>query len=74
MFKCLFRFSCLLPAQIEYQLGFEDTLITGIFQAAEEKPINFRLAPSYALYLCVRYHYQVEYRISDPEVKTGADF
>jgi len=56
------RFGCLLPAQIDYQLGLEDTLLTGIFQAAEEKPLTFRLAPSYALYLCVRFHYQVEYR------------
>ena len=53
---------CLLPAQIEYHLNLEEALLSGIFQAANEKPLTFRLAPSYALYLCVRYHYNVEFR------------
>ena len=55
-------YQCLLPAQIEYNLGLEEALLSGIFQAANEKPLTFRLAPSYALYLCVRYHYNVEFR------------
>ena len=51
-------YKSLLPAQIDYSIRLEDTLLTGIFQAAEEKPLQFRLAPSYALYLCVRHHYR----------------
>jgi len=47
---------------MEYQLRLQETLLTGIFQAAEEKPLTFRLAPSYALYLCVRFHYQIQYQ------------
>ena len=55
------NYKSLLPAQIDYTIRLEDTLLTGIFQAAEEKPLQFRLAPSYALYLCVRYHYTSSY-------------
>ena len=35
-------YKSLLPAQIDYTIRLEDTLLTGIFQAAEEKPLQSR--------------------------------
>lgn len=51
------NYRTLLPAKIEYSMSTEDVLLDEILHAAQERPLQFRLSPSYTLYLITRHHF-----------------